>query len=80
MAVGTPPTRSPNAVASPAISAPITKGDQLAELVFTLEGLPETRIPLVADRDIGPGGFVSRVTTAAQILINKLIQGPAGAT
>jgi D-alanyl-D-alanine carboxypeptidase (penicillin-binding protein 5/6) len=62
------------------ISAPITKGDQLAELVFTLEGLPETRIPLVADRDIGPGGFVSRVTTAAQILINKLIQGPAGAT
>ncbi|MCV3272734.1 D-alanyl-D-alanine carboxypeptidase family protein [Roseobacter sinensis] len=58
------------------LSAPIAKGDQLAELVFTLEGLPETRLPLVADRDIAPGGFVSRVSTAALVLFKTLIQGP----
>jgi D-alanyl-D-alanine carboxypeptidase (penicillin-binding protein 5/6) len=62
------------------LSAPIAKGDALGELVFTLEGLPETRIPLVADRDIGPGGFVSRMSTAALILFRKLLQGPEGST
>ncbi|WP_299679858.1 D-alanyl-D-alanine carboxypeptidase family protein [uncultured Roseobacter sp.] len=62
------------------LSAPIAAGDQLAELVFTLEGLPETRVPLVADRDIAPGGFVSRVSTAALVLFKKLMQGPEEAT
>ncbi|GFE52408.1 D-alanyl-D-alanine carboxypeptidase [Roseobacter cerasinus] len=58
------------------LSAPIAKGDQLAELVFTLEGLPETRLPLVADRDIAEGGFVSRISTAALVLFKKLVEGP----
>lgn len=58
------------------LSAPIKAGDPLAELVFTLEGLPETRLPLVADRDIAPGGFVSRISTAALVLFKKLVQGP----
>lgn len=62
------------------VEAPIAKGDALAELVFTLEGLPETRIPLVADRDVPAGGFVSRVTTAAMLLVTKFIQGPEGQT
>ncbi|MBW4710459.1 D-alanyl-D-alanine carboxypeptidase [Roseobacter sp. YSTF-M11] len=62
------------------VSAPIAKGDPLAELVFTLEGLPETRIPLVADRAVERGGFVSRVSTAALVLFKKLVQGPEGAT
>jgi D-alanyl-D-alanine carboxypeptidase (penicillin-binding protein 5/6) len=57
------------------IEAPIRKGDKLAELVFTLEGLPESRLPLVADSDVARGGFVSRVTTAAMILVAKLMQG-----
>ncbi|MGB7242623.1 MAG: D-alanyl-D-alanine carboxypeptidase family protein [Sulfitobacter sp.] len=60
-------------------NAPISKGDQLAELVFTPEGLPETRLPLVADRDVPKGGFVSRMSTAAQVLIERLNQGPEGA-
>ncbi|MEM6887378.1 MAG: D-alanyl-D-alanine carboxypeptidase family protein [Pseudomonadota bacterium] len=55
--------------------APISQGDQLGELVFTLEGLPETRIPLVADADVAVGGFTSRVMTAAQVLLRDLIQG-----
>lgn len=62
------------------VSAPVQTGDQLAELVFTLEGLPETRLPLVADRDVAAGGFVSRVSTAALVLFKKLIQGPEEAT
>lgn len=62
------------------VNAPIAAGDQLAEFVFTLEGLPETRLPLVADRAIERGGFVSRVSTAALVLFTKFIQGPEGAT
>ncbi|WP_187429721.1 D-alanyl-D-alanine carboxypeptidase DacC [Roseobacter fucihabitans] len=62
------------------VNAPIAAGDQIAEFVFTLEGLPETRLPLVADRAIERGGFLSRVTTAALVLFTKLIEGPEGAT
>jgi D-alanyl-D-alanine carboxypeptidase (penicillin-binding protein 5/6) len=60
--------------------APITKGDPLAELILRPEGLPETRVQLVADRDIPRGGFVSRLTTAATYLLKRLDQGPEGAT
>ena len=49
------------------IAAPITKGQQLGELVITLEGLPERRMPLVADRDVGQGGFAIRMRTAAMV-------------
>lgn len=58
------------------IEAPVSKGDQLAELVFTPEGLPEKRLPLVADRDIAAGGFVSRMTTTVQVLVARLLAGP----
>ena len=40
-------------------------------MIITLEGLPETRVPLVADRDIASGGFMSRVTTAAKVLLEQ---------
>lgn len=56
------------------IEAPISRGDILAELVFTPEGLPEKRLPLVADRDVPAGGFVSRITTAARVLVTNLLQ------
>lgn len=58
------------------IEAPIAKGDALAELVFTPEGLPEVRLPLVADQDVPRGGFVSRMTTAATVLWNSLLEEP----
>ncbi|SDO61983.1 D-alanyl-D-alanine carboxypeptidase (penicillin-binding protein 5/6) [Lutimaribacter pacificus] len=61
------------------IRAPIEKGQQLAELILAPEGLPETRIPLVADRAIERGGFVSRITTASSVLLRKLNEGPEGA-
>lgn len=58
------------------VEAPIAKGDPLAEIVFTPEGLPEVRVPLVADSDVAKGGFVSRMSTAAMLLVNKMIEGP----
>lgn len=62
------------------ISAPITQGQKLAELVVTPEGLSEIRVPLVADRDIPRGGFLSRVGTVATILLAQLIDGLEGAS
>lgn len=53
------------------VTAPITKGQQLGELVITLTGLPETRLPLVADRDVVKGGFGVRLRTAANVLWTK---------
>ncbi len=54
------------------VEAPITAGQQLAELVLRPEGLPERRLPLVADRSVARAGFVGRVRTAAQVLMRKL--------
>ncbi|MFA8443870.1 D-alanyl-D-alanine carboxypeptidase family protein [Yoonia sp.] len=59
------------------IEAPITAGQQLGELVITLEDLPEKRIPLVADADVARGGFATRMRTAALVLWQKY--GPASA-
>ena len=54
------------------VQAPIAKGDQLGELVFTPEGLEEVRIPLVAEEAVPSGGFMTRVTTAVRILLDDL--------
>ncbi len=59
------------------ITAPIEKDQQIAELVITLPGLPETRIPLVAANDVPAGGFMSRVGTVAQMLIAQLNEPPS---
>jgi len=61
------------------IDAPISKGQQLAELVVIRESLPEVRLPLVADRDVPVGGFVNRVMTAAILLYEQFVGAPAGA-
>jgi len=61
------------------VSAPIKKGDKLAELVISPEGLPETRVPLVAEADVPRGGFVSRMTTAANLILTRLNEGPKDA-
>ena len=61
------------------IDAPIAKGQPLAELVFTPEGLPERRIPLVAETAVERGGFMVRLTTVANLLLTRLANGPEGA-
>ena len=62
------------------ITAPIEKDQQIAELVITPPGLPETRIPLVAANDVPAGGFMSRVGTVAQMLIAQLNEPPSAPT
>jgi D-alanyl-D-alanine carboxypeptidase (penicillin-binding protein 5/6) len=46
------------------LQAPITAGQELAELVLMPEDLPEMRIPLVAEVDVPLGGFGVRINTA----------------
>jgi len=50
------------------VSAPVAKGAVVAELVIRIPDLPEHRIPLVAEADVPKGGFMKRLTTAAQVL------------
>ena len=54
------------------IEAPIAAGDEIAELVITLDGLPETRVPLVADADVARGGFQARLAVAMDVLLDKI--------
>jgi len=53
------------------IEAPIAAGQQLGELVVALDGLPEKRIPLVAEAAVPRGGFAMRMRTAALVLWKK---------
>ncbi|WP_373050609.1 D-alanyl-D-alanine carboxypeptidase family protein [Thalassovita aquimarina] len=62
------------------IEAPIAKGQEIARLILKPEGLDETSFPLVADRDVPAGGFVTRLKTAAITLLHRLEQGPEGAS
>jgi len=51
--------------------APIRQGQPLGELVITRDGLPDYRVPLVAENAVAPGGFNSRVRVAAEVLWGK---------
>ena len=53
------------------VSAPVAKGAVVAELVIRIPDLPEHRIPLVAEADVAKGGFMKRLTTAAQVLQSR---------
>lgn len=54
------------------LEAPLTAGQEVGELIVTLDGLPETRIPLVAAEDVAQGGFETRLRVAAQVILEKL--------
>jgi D-alanyl-D-alanine carboxypeptidase (penicillin-binding protein 5/6) len=62
------------------IAAPVTKGQEIATLVLKPADMPPVEVPLVAERDVAKGGFISRVATVAQILLGRLNDGPEGAT
>ncbi|MFB9150625.1 D-alanyl-D-alanine carboxypeptidase family protein [Roseovarius ramblicola] len=61
------------------IRAPVDRGDRLAELVLSPEGLPEMRVPLVATEAVAQGGFVTRMRMVAGQLVARLRAGPEGA-
>jgi D-alanyl-D-alanine carboxypeptidase (penicillin-binding protein 5/6) len=53
------------------LQAPVSAGQQVGELIITLDGLPEKRVPLVTQADVPLGGFGIRMRTAAQVLWAK---------
>lgn len=59
------------------LQAPITKDDSVAELVLTVPGLPERRIPLSAAETVAKGGIAVRLKTAAGQLLQRAMAGIA---
>ncbi|GLS86423.1 D-alanyl-D-alanine carboxypeptidase [Cypionkella aquatica] len=59
------------------LKAPIAKGSEVAQLVITVPGLPEHRVSLLAAADVPKGGFVKRLSTAAQKLQAEYLGAPA---
>ncbi len=62
------------------LKAPIAKGDQIAELVVRIPGLPDSRIALEAEADVPAGGFTKKLMTAAQVLMQRFFPADAPAT
>lgn len=61
------------------LEAPIVKGTQVAELIIHVPDLPDARIPLVAETDVAKGGFLKRLTAAANVLITRYVGPSTGA-
>jgi serine-type D-Ala-D-Ala carboxypeptidase (penicillin-binding protein 5/6) len=55
------------------IRAPIAAGTKLADLVIDIPGHNPVTVPLVAERDVGAGGFMTRLSTAFNIMAGRLI-------
>lgn len=54
------------------IDAPVSAGQRLGELVVRRDaGLPEVRVPLVADADVAAGTFGVKLRTAALVLLQR---------
>ncbi len=51
------------------VEAPIAQGQELGELVIAMEGLPDMRVPLIADRAVAKGGVTPHLRVAAQQLL-----------
>ncbi len=58
--------------------APVTAGQAVAELVVTVPGLADTRVPMLAEADVARGGFLVRLEVAARDVIRRLT-GPDAA-
>ena len=64
------------AVYNTPLEAPIALGQEIGTLVITRDGLPETRVPLLADAAVARGGFAVRLRTAAAVLIARFAPAP----
>ncbi|MBU9699313.1 D-alanyl-D-alanine carboxypeptidase [Rhodobacteraceae bacterium HSP-20] len=60
------------------VTAPVTAGQQLGELIVHVPDLPDARVPLVAEADVAAGGFTKRLTTAAQVLMRRYLDSRSG--
>lgn len=57
------------------VAAPVAKGAKLADLVIRIPDLPDARVELIAETDVGPAGFLSRLMTAAEQLRARYLSG-----
>lgn len=55
------------------LPAPISAGDELGSLIVAIEGMGETRVPLVAGADVAEGGFGVRAQASAQRLMDMVL-------
>ncbi|MCY1128336.1 D-alanyl-D-alanine carboxypeptidase [Frigidibacter sp. RF13] len=55
------------------IRAPVAAGTKLADLVIEIPGHNPVTVPLVAESDVGAGGFMTRLSTAFDIMAGRLI-------
>jgi D-alanyl-D-alanine carboxypeptidase (penicillin-binding protein 5/6) len=53
------------------LQAPLQAGQAVGELVVTVPGLPETRVPVLVEADVAPAGFLRRVQAAAAVLAGR---------
>ena len=53
------------------LKAPLAAGQAIGELVVHVPDLPDARVPLVTESAVGNAGFLKRVTTAAEVLIER---------
>lgn len=61
------------------VAAPITKGQEIATLVVPRDGLPELRVPLVAETDLPAAGYLRRMTTVGWMVVSRLLGGDTAA-
>jgi len=57
------------------LQAPIDAGQKIAELVIERDGLDDARTPLVAEKSIGPAGFLPRLRMSTEVLLRSLNEG-----
>jgi serine-type D-Ala-D-Ala carboxypeptidase (penicillin-binding protein 5/6) len=55
------------------VEAPIAAGEEIAELVVSIDGMEPRRVTLVAETDVPRGGFYTRLLTAAQSLVSQYV-------
>lgn len=61
------------------IAAPIAQGQAIATLIMPRDGLPDLRVPLVAETAVPEAGFLRRVLTVGRLLVSRLSGGTASA-
>ena len=53
------------------------RGAEIATLKVAVEGMEPRLIPLVAEADVGKGGFLTRLSSAAGALLARYLGGEA---
>ena len=58
------------------LQAPVVAGQNIGELIILIPGMSQKSLPLVAADSVARGGFISRLRTAALILLRKVRRDP----